>query len=461
MADRWNPKTYPLWHGSAPMKDILDTTGPAEMFVRGEGAWLVDRSGRRFLDGRAGIATMMLGYSRSDIVEAMHQQAQNLAFACTMRYERPAPVIVDLAEALVEGAPDGLTRVRFTHTGSSAVEAALLMARQFHRNLGRPGRTWTVSVQGSYHGSSLMTMAASGQPGLHALFGPMPEGFCHVAPPDTHACPVCTGRIRSGPDCTDGIVSAVEALGVDRVAAIIVEPIKGLSGAALPRHYLHALRTFCSQHDVLLIFDEVFSGFGRMGPMYACQISEVSPDVMCLSKGMTAGYAPLGAVLTNEKVYNAFNRPGQPYFIHGSSTDAHPVCCAASLATLRAYEKENILERGQRMGGALGRRLADHLSGCGTVAAVRPTGAFIAIDLITPDGRPAGMDLLRRVQQDCQAGGVLIDFTPDILMIVPPLSLDEPEAAFLADTVASAILQRERECDPMGVRAIPAWNTTS
>lgn len=443
MVKTWNPDNYPLWHGSASMSDILAAAGPEEMFVRGEGAWFIDKGGRRFLDARAGIANMMLGYTRHDIVEAMHRQALDLPFVCTMRYERPAPVIVDLAQSLVDTAPENLTRVRFTHTGTSAVEAALLMSRQYNRNLGRPQKMLTIALAGSYHGTSLMAMAASGQPGLHGLFGPMPEGFHHVPPPDTTNCPICKDEQGTGSSCVDGILATMNELGADRVAAIIVEPVKGLSGVALPPHYLKTLRDVCTQDDILLIFDEVFSGFGRMGPMYACELSGVSPDVMCLSKGITAGYAPLGALIATNRIYEAFDGPGRFYFVHGSSTDAHPVSCAASLATLNVYRHEDVLARGSRMGNRLGSMLSEELARCAIVSSVRTTGAFIAIDMLEPDGKAASVNLMRQVQVECQQRGVLIDFTPDILMVVPPLILSDEESDLIAETVIGAILEVE------------------
>jgi adenosylmethionine-8-amino-7-oxononanoate aminotransferase len=444
MTERWDANTYPLWHGFRPMSAILRAAGPAEMMARGDGMWVIDRSGRRFLDARAGIANMMLGYSRTDIVERMYRQALELPFVCTMRYDRPAPVIVEFAQALVDVAPANLRRVRFTHTGSAATEAALLMARQYQRNLGRPQKMSTIGLKGSYHGTSLMAMAASGQSGLHGLFAPMPEGFSHVASPNTDNCPLCAGKQSAGASCVDTMLDRVKELGADRVAAIIVEPVNAMNGVSLPKHYLRAVRDLCSQHDILLIFDEVFSGFGRMGPMFAYELSGVSPDIMCLSKGITAGYAPLGAVLTANNIYDAFDGPGRTFFVHGSSTDAHPISCAAGLGTISAYRADDVLARGGRMGQRLGSFLVKALARCSIVSAVRPTGSYIAIDMIAPDGRKGPMGLMHQVQLRCEEKGVLIDFTPDILMLVPPLVLDDAECDLLGETVASTLLELER-----------------
>jgi adenosylmethionine-8-amino-7-oxononanoate aminotransferase len=448
MIERWDAATYPLWHGFAPMGAILSTAGPGEMFVRGDGAWVIDRNGRRYLDARSGIANMMLGYSRRDIVERMHRQAIELPFVCTMRYDRPAPVVVEFAQVLTDAAAfANLRRVRFTQTGTAATEAALLMARQYHRNLRRQQKTVTVSVEGGYHGTSLMAMAASGQPGMHGLFAPMPEGFVHLAPPDIAGCPICAGKATSGPSCVDPFLAGIEKVGPEKVAAVIVEAVNALNGVALPSHFLRTLREFCTRHDILLIVDEVFSGFGRMGPMFACELSGVSPDIMCLSKGITAGYAGLGAVLATNEVYQAFDGPDRVFFVHGSSTDGHPIACAAGLATMEAYRREDVLARGSRMGTRLHSLLTGLLADCSSIAAVRATGSYIALDMVGAHQPNEPMEGMREIQIACENRGVLIDFTPDILMLVPPLVLTEDECQFLAESVVGAI--REVECGPV------------
>jgi adenosylmethionine-8-amino-7-oxononanoate aminotransferase len=446
--EKWDAATYPFWHGSAPMSHVLGVAGPAEVLVSGDGSWVVDRGGRRFLDARAGIANMMLGYSRSDIVAAMNKQALELPFVCTFRYERPAGVIVDYARSLVAVAPSSLTRVRFTHTGSAAVESALLMARCYHRNLGHPDKVAIIGLAGSYHGSTLMTMAAAGQPYLHDAFGPMPEGFHHVPPPAAGACGECLGTDVAGPNCVDDVFERIAAIGPERVAAIIVEPIKGLSGVPLPSHYLKALRELCSRHDILMIFDEVFSGFGRMGPMFVTEQVGVEPDIMCLSKGVTSGYAALGAVLTTDPVYQAFDRPGLPPFSHGSSTDAHPISCAAGLAVLGAYATEEIVTRGRRMGDRLSSLLAEGLAGNAAVGGIRHVGGFVAIDLVDEDGKPASMTVMRHLQAECESRGLFIDYTPEIVMLVPPLTSTDGDIDRIVGTVAETVgATRESDID--------------
>jgi adenosylmethionine-8-amino-7-oxononanoate aminotransferase len=449
----WDPGTHPLWHGFAPMSFVIGEAGPDEMWVRGDDSWLVDAGGRRYLDARSGVGNMALGYGRRDIAEAMARQAVELPFVCTMRWERAVPSAVDCARALVDAAPAGLTRARFTHTGSAAVESAVLMARTYQRNLGRRRKRTVVALDGSYHGSTMVAMAVSGQNILHRFFGPMPEGFAHVPPPATGDCPRCRGDESAPATCVDDLHRAFDRLDPSRVAAFVVEPVKGISGVPLPTHYLRALRELCTRHDVLLVFDEVFSGFGRMGTLFAAELSGVVPDIMCLAKAITAGYAALGAVVVADHVYDAFNLPSAPPFAHASSTDAHPVACAAALATLEAFVADDVVARGSRMGERLRAALAARLDGSSRVRAIRALGAYVGVDLLDDAGRPAPMAMKRHLEATCREHGVLIDYTPDTVMLIPPLTTPDADADLLAAVLAEVVLDyRDEDVDAGALR---------
>lgn len=424
----WDHDTYALWHGTVPTSTILDRSGPQDLWVKGEGSWLIDASGHRALDARAGVGNMMLGYGRTDVVEAMSRQARELPYVCMVRWELPAPVVVELARALTDIAPAGLDRVRFCHTGGAAVESAILMARSYHRNSGRPGKRLVVGLRDSYHGSPMAAMAASGQRMMHWLFGPMPEGFHHVPEP------------ADGPTEDSGaeLVAQLDALGPERVAALILEPVKGRNGRPLPDPYLRAAREYCTKNDILLIFDEAFTGFGRMGEMFAAGISGVSPDIMCLAKGITAGYSALGAVLATDRIYQAFGTSGT-VFAHASTTDGHPVACAAALATLRAYASEDLVARGRALGGLLRDRLDDLLKGTPTFGGVRAVGAYVGIDLVDEDGHPLSMRDRSLLESACRRQGLLIHYTPDTVVLMPPLTMSTEEAEFAAQTFADVV----------------------
>ncbi|MBY8844877.1 aspartate aminotransferase family protein [Streptomyces sp. SP2-10] len=420
----WDRGTYSLWHGTVPTSTILDRSGPADMWVRGEGSWLIDAAGNRALDARAGVGNMMLGYGRTDVVEAMTRQAQELPYVCMVRWELPAPVVVELAGALTEIAPSGLDRVRFCHTGGAAVESAVLMARSYHRNKGRRDKRLVVGLRDSYHGSPMAAMAASGQRIMHWLFGPMPDGFAHLPEP--------TG------DSGTELAAQLDELGPERVAALILEPVKGRNGQPLPDAYLRAARDYCTKNDILLIFDEAFTGFGRMGEMFAAGISGVSPDIMCLAKGITAGYAALGAVLATDEIYQAFDT-GSTVFAHASTTDGHPVACAAALAAIRAYVKEDLVAHGRALGRLLRDRLNDLLEGAPTFGGVRAVGAYVAVDLVDRDGSPLSMQDRRDLESACRRQGVLVHYTPDTVVLMPPLTMTTQEAEFAAERFAGVV----------------------
>ncbi|MBB5928737.1 aminotransferase family protein [Streptomyces echinatus] len=420
----WDPATYPLWHGTVPTSTILDRSGPEDLWVRGEGSWLIDASGNRALDARAGVGNMMLGYGRTDIVEAMARQARELPYVCMVRWELPAPVVVELAQALTGIAPSGLTRVRFCHTGGAAVESAVMMARSYHRNKGKPGKRLIVGLRDSYHGSPMAAMAASGQRIMHWLFGPMPDGFSHLPEPEG--------------DSGTELAGQLDALGPERIAAMIVEPVKGRNGQPLPDAYLRAAREYCTKNDILLIFDEAFTGFGRMGEMFAAGISGISPDIMCLAKGITAGYSALGAVLATDAIYQAFDT-GSTVFAHASTTDGHPVACAAALAAIRAYTSEDLVANGRALGTFLRDRLNGLLEGAPTFGGVRAVGAYVAIDLVDDDGSPLSMQDRRHLESACRRQGLLVHYTPDTVVLMPPLTMTMEEAEFAAQRFAGVV----------------------
>jgi adenosylmethionine-8-amino-7-oxononanoate aminotransferase len=250
---------------------------------------------------------------------------------------------------------------------------------------------------------------------------------------------MCTGAGAPGSACDDALVATLRAIDPEQIAAIIVEPVNGRSGVPLPRHYLEALRDFCTTNDVVMIYDEVFSGFGRMGTLFAAEIAGVSPDLLCLAKGMTAGYAALGAVLAREHIYAAFDTSPTSYFAHASSTDGHPVACAAGLATLRVFGQEDVVARGRRMGARLRDALAAALAGTASFRRAYATGAFVGVDLVSSTGQPVSMTMKRFIEGVCASRRVLVDYTPDAVMLIPPLTLADDEVEILAETLAGVI----------------------
>lgn len=440
MDEPWNLADYRLWHSAAPMSMIARLGSPSKLLVRGEGCWVEDVSGRRYLDARAGICNVALGYGRQDIAEAMYKQILDLPFACAIRYERPAFTTWEYATALAQRADHlGLTRVRFTQMGSAAVECALLMTQLYFKNRGFRQKRWILSLQGSFHGTTLMTMAASGEPQLHELFGPMPNEFRQIPAPFPRECQWCSGEGKCNGVCVENLENTIQEMGPDNVAALIVEPVMGTRVIILPQTFLQGARSLCNRYDILLIFDEVVTAFGRIGSLFAADHFKVSPDIMCLAKGITGGYAPLGAVLAAEHVFQAFDAPRVPHFANGSSTDGHPVSCAAALAVLQAFERDSVVSNVHRQGERAFAQLTANLRDNPLVADVRGLGLYIGIQLIESDGSPVSLTRLRKLRMEHERRQVLTHYTADVIILMPPLTIGERETDLVCAVVSETL----------------------
>lgn len=430
---------YPLWHQQSKMYQRLNRSSPTQLLVRGEGCWVEDLAGRRFLDGRSGACNMQLGYSRGDIVEAMVRQAGELPFSCVIRYDQPALTTVRYAAELVAAAPEGLTRVRFTHMGSASVENALHMSRMYHMNTGHPERTWIVSLRHSFHGSTYMTLAASGDDYVEKVVPVPPPHLARTPIPDFDDCPDCGGDPTRTGDCTASLRETLSLIGADQVAAFIVEPM--MEGTVLPMtaHFLSRVRDLSRELGFLVIYDEVTTGFGRLGTLFGANHFGVSPDILCSAKGITAGYAPLGAVLVSEDVYQAFNQETGLHFPNGSSSDGHPVSCAAASVALRAMHAEDVFANARERGAQALAGLRGALADNPVVDGIRGVGLLFGMELRQQEGGPSIFDVTRRIHAACNSLGVLIQHGGRFLVIYPPLIIDERETDILVDRVVRGI----------------------
>ena len=249
---------------------------------------------------------------------------------------------------------------------------------------------------------------------------------------------VCVERPTGDDDDIESIRSAIEEVGAEKIAAIVVEPVMGSEVIPLPAAYLKALRELCDLHEIIFIFDEVVTAFGRLGAMYASDYFGVIPDILCLAKGITAGYAPLGAVLVREFLYRGFDREGAWFFANGSSTDGHPVACAAGLATLKAYQESTIIEDVTEKFGTLQDGLSQRLKGHPLAAEVRGCGALLGIQVTDQGGERATLAMSKRIRQACDRRGVLVQSTSGVVIIQPPLIISDAELSIVADTVVAS-----------------------
>jgi adenosylmethionine-8-amino-7-oxononanoate aminotransferase len=436
-----------LWTPYYQMSALLEEGGGPVVFERGEGVYLYDTSGRRYLDGHASLWLMNVGMGRQEIADAVAEQMRTMPFFSMFQGFSNPPAIA-LAQLLVELArPEGMGKVFYSDSGSEAVETALKIARQYWRNRGHAGKYKIISRRSAYHGVTFGALSASGITANRRMFEPLVPGFRHVADPNCY-------RNDFGEGLTDDevAVAASEALrrgieqeGPDTVAAFIAEPVQGAGGVIVPpERYLRRCREICTAYDVLFIADEVITAFGRTGSWFGCRTYGVQPDMMCFAKGLTSGYIPMGATLCSDRIYEAFlGAPGDGRELrHGNTYSGHATAAAAALANLAIVQREELAENARRVGAYLLERLRG-LARHAIVGDVRGIGLLARVELVrdrasrqpfAPPGVVGG-----RVRRRMHELGVVIRNVGDVLTFSPALILTEAQADEMVDVVDRAI----------------------
>ncbi|MGO9900158.1 MAG: aspartate aminotransferase family protein [Solirubrobacteraceae bacterium] len=362
-----------LWMHFTRMGAYDDQDVP--IIVRGEGCYVYDDHGKRYLDGLSALFCVNLGHGRADLAQAGADQAKELGFFSTWSYAHPRAI--ELAARIASLAPGDLNRVFFTSGGSEAVESALKLARQYHRLRGNPTKYKVIARELAYHGTSFGALSATGIPGLKAPFEPILPGGCHVANTNTYRSAPGTGA----DDFAEAIARRIELEGPDTVAAVILEPVQNAGGCFTPPEgYFQRVRAICDKYDVLMISDEVICAWGRLGEWFGALRYDYRPDIITTAKGLTSAYAPLGAVIVSDRVAEPFHE-GTNSFAHGFTFGGHPICAAVALATLDAIEQERVLEH-VRANQAPFRAMLESLRDLPIVGDVRGAGYFQAIELV-------------------------------------------------------------------------------
>lgn len=420
--------------------------------VAGEGAWIVDREGRRYLDASGGAAVSCLGHCHPRVVEAMREQAEKLEFAHTAFFtNEPAEA---LADRLIADAPAGFARVYFVSGGSEANEAALKLARQVQVERGEASRHVFIARQQSYHGNTLGALALGGNPARRTLYEPI------LGLPVKHIEPCYAYRHRrSGEGDEDYglraagyLEEAIQAAGPETVAAFFAETVVGATAGAVPPApgYFREIRRICDRYDVLMVLDEVMCGMGRTGTLFACEQEGVVPDMITLAKGLGAGHQPIGAVLVREELVDAIEA-GAGAFQHGHTYIGHPVACAAGLAVQQVITEEGLLPRVQEAGEELQARLEARFGQHPHVGDIRGRGFFRAIELVAdreskaPFPRAAG--LAGKIKADAMAEGLICypfngtaDGTDgDHVLLAPPFIASDGELDLIVDRLDAAV----------------------
>lgn len=379
--------------------------------------------GRQVLDGIAGLWCVNAGHARPKIVQAIAEQAATLDFAPP--FNMAHPLAFELAERLVTLTPAGLDKVFFTNSGSEAVDTALKMALAYHRARGEGSRTRLIGRERGYHGVNFGGVSVGGMVGNRKLFGPLLTGTDHLR--HTHDLArnaYSRGMPEHGAELAEDLERLVALHDASTIAAVIVEPVAGSTGVLLPpKGYLERLRAICDKHGILLIFDEVITGFGRTGAPFGAQTFGVTPDLMTVAKGITNGCVPMGAVFAKRAIHDVFmNGPEHLIeFPHGYTYSAHPLACAAAMGTLDTYEDEQLLTRGAKIGQVF-EDAVHSLKGLPHVIDVRNIGLVGGIELEPVAGQPGKRAF--DVFLECWERGVLIRTTGDTIALSPPLIIE-------------------------------------
>ena len=419
--------------------------------VAGEGCYLIDAGGKRYLDGSGGAAVSCLGHSNQRLRQALHAQLDRLAYAHTGFFtSEPAET---LADRLIVKAPEGLERVYLVSGGSEAVEAAIKLARQYFVEIGQNQRHRVIARRQSYHGNTLGALAAGGNEWRRVQFGPLLVETSHIAP-----CYEYRDRQEGespeayGQRVADELETELQRLGPDSVMAFICEPVVGATSGAVPAvpGYLRRIREICDRHGVLLIFDEVMCGMGRTGHLFACDEDRVAPDMLTIAKGLGAGYQPIGALLVSGAIYGAVAQ-GSGFFQHGHTYMGHPMAAAAANAVLTEIEERDLLAAVRRQGELLDRSLRERLGQHPHVGDIRGRGLFRGVELVEDRGTKRPFDPALRLHARIKAlafdaglicypmGGTIDGRLGDHVLLAPPFIISDAEIAELVDKLAGAI----------------------
>ncbi|UWR44446.1 aspartate aminotransferase family protein [Phaeobacter inhibens] len=421
--------------------------------VAGDGCYLIDANGKRYFDGSGGAAVSCLGHSDAEVIAAIQAQVGKLAFAHTgFMTSEPAEALADL---LISQAPGDLNRVYFVSGGSEATEAAIKLARQYHLERGDSARRHVIARRQSYHGNTLGALAAGGNAWRRQQFAPLLIDISHIAPCYEY---VDRGEGESRYDYGQRVANELEAeilrLGPETVMAFMAEPVVGATSGAVPavEGYFKRIREICDQYGVLLILDEVMCGMGRTGHLFACEADGVAPDILCIAKGLGAGYQPIGAMLCSRQIYDAIEG-GSGFFQHGHTYIGHPVATAAGLAVVRALLDRGLVQRSAEMGGTLHAALVARFGQHPHVGDLRGRGLFRGIELVADRESKMpfdpGLGIAGKLKKAAFEAGLICypmagtrdGRNGDHILLAPPFILSEDQIDEITDKLEVALDQ--------------------
>ncbi|ENY72349.1 aspartate aminotransferase family protein [Aeromonas diversa] len=401
----------------------------SRIITRGEGVYLIDSEGRRILDGMAGLWCVNMGYGREELIEAAERQMRELPYY-NLFFQTAHPPAIELASLLAEVTPAGMNQAFFTGSGSECNDTVLRMVRHYWASQGKPERQVIISRHNAYHGSTVAGASLGGMSGMHEQ-GSLPiPGIVHIDQPYYFGEGQGMSPHEFGLERARQLEKKILELGPEKVAAFIGEPIQGAGGVIIPpESYWPEIQRICDHYGILLIADEVICGFGRTGSWFGCDTFGIRPDFMCLAKGITSGYVPLGAVMVSDRVARVVEKGGE--FAHGFTYSGHPVACAVAIANIKLMQKESIVNRvHDRIAPYLQRRWSE-LSDLPIVGETRGKGMVAALEIVQnkqdkrrfPTAAKAGLTC----REFCFNNGLVMRAVGDTMIISPPLVITETE----------------------------------
>jgi adenosylmethionine-8-amino-7-oxononanoate aminotransferase len=430
----------------------FDDRHQVPVMVRGDGPYVWDQHGKRYLDGLSGLFTSQIGHGRTELAEAASKQASELAYFPLWTYAHPRAI--ELADRIVELAPGNLNHVFFTSGGSEAVESAWKLARQYFRVIGQPGRYKVISRNIAYHGTSMGALSITGIPDLKIPFEPLVPGALKVANTNFYRAPYFADDLEAfGRWAADEIERTILIEGPETIAAVYLEPVQNAGGCfPPPPGYFARVREICSRYGVLLVSDEVICAFGRLGEYFGAVRYDYRPDIITVAKGLTSGYAPLGAMIATDELIEPFLR-GNLSFAHGFTFAGHPVSCAVALANLSVFERDDILGHVRATQGAF-RAALETLYDLPIVGDVRGDGFFYGIELVKDKATRLSFDddeserLLRGYLSGALFDAGLICRADDrgdpVVQLSPPLICGDEEIAFMTEVLRDVLSEAWR-----------------
>ncbi|MDB5998425.1 MAG: tpa [Rhizobacter sp.] len=432
-----------LWHPMAHPKGMQDT--PPDIIQRGEGSWIWDIDGHKMIDGVGGLWSANLGFGRAEIRDAIVAQLDELAFYNTFR-GTTHPRAIELSARLVKlMEPDGVSAVFFSNGGSDAVEGALKLARQYWKLQGQGDRTKYISLRMGYHGVHFGGMSVNGNTNFRRAYEPLLPGCFHVDTPWLYRNPYTDDPVRLAEICAEQLDREITFQGPDTVAAFIAEPVQGSGGVIVPpASYWPLIRQVCDKHGVLLIADEVVTGFGRTGHLFGTRLWGVKADLWCLAKGISSGYVPLGATAISRKVADVFEKSDASLgsVAHGYTYSGHPIAAAAALATLDVLEREDVVGNAGRQGTYLLERLSAMGERSKLVGNVRGVGLMVCVEMVadkaTKASFPRGAKEVTAVAREAYRRGAMVRTSGPNIILSPALTISRQEIDVLCDALEGA-----------------------